>query len=93
MDRSDADTDYQESRGKPASYPGTSTRTYNALYERPGTKVCYFYKDGDATFPGIKLAVNPRYYHDVEGLKNELTKKVKAMNLLLFTYILVCKQY
>ena len=76
MDNQETDTDYQESRGKPASYPGTSTRNYS-LYERPGTKVCYFYKDGDTTFPGIKLAVNPRHFHDVEGLKNELTKKVR----------------
>ena len=51
----------------------------DSLYQKPQTKVCYFYKDADVNFGGIRIAINPKRYRSVETLKKELTGKVKGL--------------
>ena len=50
-----------------------------SLYQQPATKTCIFYKDGDPNFSGVKVAVNPRYYHNIDILQDELTSKIKDL--------------
>ena len=75
------DDEYPEdhsSLSKPRSYPGTAPRLSH-LYQPPQTKICYFYKDDDVTCRRLKLAINKKYYNNVEILKGDLTKKVPGL--------------
>lgn len=47
----------------------------HSMHRSPDRKVCYFYKDGDVNFGGVKVAVNPRVYPGIESLHSELTSK------------------
>lgn len=42
-------------------------------------KTCYFYKDGDYKFSGVKIAVNPRRYRRLEALYAELNSKINGL--------------
>jgi retinitis pigmentosa 1 len=66
-------TDY-----KPHSFMGTleDPVARQNLYGNSRTKMCYFYKDGDIHQKAFKMVINPRRYHDLDILKNELTEKV-----------------
>jgi len=77
-ERDDVFTEDHSSVSKPRSYPGTAPQ-FHQLYQPPRAKVCYFYKDNDQTFRGLKLTVNKKYYNNVEVLKRELTKKVPGL--------------
>lgn len=64
-------------------YEHTSPRQQRgaqSLYMQPNTKTCIFYKDGDPNFSGVKLAVNPRYYHNIDILQDELTSKIDKLS-------------
>lgn len=62
-------------RPKPAYRPVRDT-----LYSKPSTKICYFYKDGDVNFRGVRIAINNKRYRSLETLKKELTGKVKGLS-------------
>ena len=60
-----------------ASPSGYSYR--KALQEAVQAKTCYFYKDGDQRFSGVKVAVHPRHYRRLDILYNELSNKMKGL--------------
>lgn len=62
------------SSSKARSYPTSSQRP--VMYRFPDTKVCYFYKDGDVNFAGVKLAVSSRLHPSIGSLQTELTTKM-----------------
>ncbi|KAK3092113.1 hypothetical protein FSP39_025311 [Pinctada imbricata] len=43
------------------------------------TKTCYFFKDHDHSFPGVKVAINPRRYKKFDTLLQELSKKIPGL--------------
>ena len=43
------------------------------------TKTCYFYKDEDYRFPGVKIALNPRKYKKFDTLCLELSRKIPGL--------------
>lgn len=54
-------------------------RPFHSMHRSPDRKVCYFYKDGDINFGGVKVAVNPRIYPGIESLHSELTSKLSDL--------------
>ncbi|XP_070194990.1 lipoxygenase homology domain-containing protein 1-like isoform X2 [Littorina saxatilis] len=49
------------------------------LHDPLHAKTCYFYKDGDYKFSGIKVAVHPKRYRRLEALYAELSNKVRGL--------------
>ncbi|XP_061166198.1 lipoxygenase homology domain-containing protein 1-like [Saccostrea echinata] len=43
------------------------------------TKTCYFFKDEDYRFPGVKIALNPRKYKKFDTLCLELSRKIPGL--------------
>lgn len=43
------------------------------------TKTCFFYKDEDYRFPGVKIALNPRKYKKFDTLCLELSRKIPGL--------------
>ncbi|XP_048764444.2 lipoxygenase homology domain-containing protein 1-like isoform X2 [Ostrea edulis] len=43
------------------------------------TKTCYFFKDEDYRFPGVKVALNPRNYKKFDTLCLELSRKIPGL--------------
>ena len=80
--------EYASTRGSknltPQSDPTGSRRAADVthtLYQPPNTKICKFFKDGDESVVPIKLTINQKYFHDVDVLKNELSKKQTMRSL------------
>ena len=46
------------------------TKTYRQTKRDEGetTKNCYFYKDGDPKFAGVRVCINPRRYKKIDAL-------------------------
>ncbi|XP_012939779.1 lipoxygenase homology domain-containing protein 1 isoform X2 [Aplysia californica] len=43
------------------------------------TKNCYFYKDGDNKFAGVRVCINPRRYKRLDALITDLSTKVRGL--------------
>ncbi|KAK7503970.1 hypothetical protein BaRGS_00004702, partial [Batillaria attramentaria] len=65
---------------KAMPHPPPSGYSYRrTLHDAPHAKTCYFYKDGDYKFTGVKVAVNPRRYRRIDTLCTELSSKIRGL--------------
>lgn len=59
--------------------PPSSYSYRRTLQEAVHAKTCYFYKDGDYKFSGVKVAVHPKRYRRLEALYSELSNKMRGL--------------